>query len=174
VSLAELAGILAATMATSGSRLACAESCTGGLAAAAITGIPGSSEYFAGGVVAYSNEAKENMLGVSTQTIDQAGAVSEPTALAMASGAARAFGADFAFSITGVAGPGGGSEEKPVGTVWFGFYARGVVSAEVRRFAGDRAAVREAATAFALEKMADTARSTIALDNPRNAGVSFT
>jgi len=173
VRLAELAGNLAATMATSDSRLACAESCTGGLAAAAITGIPGSSSYFAGGVVAYSNEAKKNMLGVTDATINQAGAVSEATAMAMANGAARAFGADFAFSITGVAGPGGGSAEKPVGTVWFGFYARGVVSAEARLFAGDRAAVREAAAAFALEKMADTVRSTIELDNPRNAGVSF-
>ena len=100
-----------------GRRLAIGESCTGGLLAARVTERPGSSEYFAGGVVAYSNEAKENLLGVPPALIERHGAVSEPVAEALAAGARERFGADVAIGLTGVAGPGGGTEDKPVGRV---------------------------------------------------------
>jgi nicotinamide-nucleotide amidase len=102
-----------------GRRLALAESCTGGLLAARITDLAGASEYFAGGVVAYSNEAKAELLGVDPELIEEKGAVSPEVAEAMAVGALERFGADVAVSITGVAGPSGGSDEKPVGYVCF-------------------------------------------------------
>ncbi|OHD21825.1 MAG: hypothetical protein A2Y38_20680 [Spirochaetes bacterium GWB1_59_5] len=169
-SAAELAAILK----KAGCTLACAESCTGGLAAAAITGRPGSSDYFLGGIVSYSNAAKISLLHVEPDTIDSTGAVSEETAMAMVRGTAAAFNSDCAFSITGIAGPNGGSQEKPVGTVWFGFYVRGSIHAEKMLFPGDRAAVREAAAVFALSGIAKAVREKFELDNPREAGVSFT
>jgi PncC family amidohydrolase len=98
--------------------LATAESCTGGLIGYSLTEIPGSSEYYLGGVISYSNAAKIEQLGVPAKTIDQHGAVSAQTAVAMAEGARRRFGADYGISVTGVAGPGGGSDEKPVGLVY--------------------------------------------------------
>ena len=169
---------LAEAMRTSGLSLSCAESCTGGMAAAAIADVPGASDYFMGGVVAYSNEAKRTLLHVPERTLLDHGAVSEETALAMARGVAAAFGTACAFSVTGIAGPGGGSAEKPVGTVWFGFCVRGSVSAELRVFPGDRTAVRESAAAYALRRMTESVRGvvdrhTIELDNPHEAGVSF-
>jgi len=154
--------------------LGCAESCTGGLAAAAITSRPGSSDYFLGGIVAYSNRAKTTLLHVDAHTIDNKGAVSEETALEMASGAAGAFKSDCAFSITGIAGPDGGSQEKPTGTVWFGFYIRESSHAEKMLFTGDRVTVREAATEFALARITRLIREKFELDNPRGTGVSFT
>jgi len=153
----EAAAGLPAAFGSRGPSLACAESCTGGLASAAITSIPGSSEYFLGGIVSYSNEAKERLLGVLPGTISSYGAVSSETAAEMARGAAKAFRAESAFSITGVAGPGGGSDEKPVGTVWFGFFARDSVTTERIHFEGDRLAVREAAAEFAIRRMIDFA-----------------
>ena len=102
-----------------GRRIATAESCTGGLLAARLTDRPGSSAYVAGGVVAYANEAKTELLGVDPALIEAHGAVSEPVAEAMAAGALHRFGADTAVAITGIAGPGGGTEDKPVGTVCF-------------------------------------------------------
>ena len=98
--------------------LATAESCTGGLIGYVLTEVAGSSEYYRGGVISYSNEAKIQQLGVPARTIEQHGAVSAQTAVAMAEGARRRFGADYGISVTGVAGPGGGSDEKPVGLVY--------------------------------------------------------
>ncbi len=153
--------------------LACAESCTGGLASAAITGRPGSSDYFLGGVVAYSNTAKTHLLLVDANTLDKKGAVSEEAAREMACGAAAAFKADCAFSITGIAGPDGGSQEKPTGTVWFGFSVRESTHVEKMRFPGDRATVREFAVDFALSRITRLIREKFELDNPRGTGVSF-
>ena len=134
-----------------GLRLATAESCTGGLIAAALTHIPGSSDVVDRGFVTYSNEAKTEMLGVPAALIAANGAVSEPVAAAMAEGAVARSLADVAVSMTGVAGPGGGSAEKPVGLVWFGLARRGqAVHTERHIFPGDRAGVREATVARAL------------------------
>ncbi len=132
-------------------RLATAESCTGGLIAAALTHIPGSSDVVDRGFVTYSNEAKTEMLGVPAALIAANGAVSEPVAAAMAEGAVARSLADVAVAVTGVAGPGGGSAEKPVGLVWFGLARRGqAVHTEHHIFPGDRTAVREATVARAL------------------------
>ena len=130
-----------------------AESCTGGLIAAAITAVPGSSEYFLGGVVSYANSVKAKLLGVPEEILGTVGAVSGECARFMAQGAATALGADWAVSVTGVAGPDGGSAEKPVGTVWFAVSnARsGETKALLRKFAGDRAMIRERSRAKALE-----------------------
>lgn len=98
--------------------LATAESCTAGNVAAAITAIPGSSKFYKGGIVAYSNEAKQNLLGVSAETLEACGAVSEETVTEMMKGALKAFNADFAVATSGIAGPTGGTPEKPIGTVW--------------------------------------------------------
>jgi len=136
-------------------RLASAESCTGGLIAAACTERAGSSDWFERGVVSYSNEAKVALLGVPASLIAAHGAVSEAVARAMAEGIARSSGADLAVSVTGIAGPSGGTPAKPVGTVWFGFALRrdGVVEvqAEHHRFDGDRAQVRRASVRHALQ-----------------------
>jgi nicotinamide-nucleotide amidase len=137
-----------------GWRLACAESCTGGLIAAACTERAGSSDWFERGVVSYSNEAKVALLDVPSSLIKAHGAVSEPVARAMAEGIARSSGADIAVSVTGVAGPSGGTPAKPVGTVWFGFALRREGGFDVQtdqcRFDGDRAAVRHASVRHAL------------------------
>jgi nicotinamide-nucleotide amidase len=143
-----------------GPKLATAESCTGGLVAAALTEIAGSSDVVERGFVTYSNEAKRELLGVLSATLEAHGAVSEATAREMAEGALRASRCDIAVSITGVAGPGGGSAEKPVGLVHFACATRqGTVAAE-RRF-GDlgRTAVRLAAVAQALAMLDEAARS---------------
>ena len=130
-----------------------AESCTGGLVGAAITDVPGSSEVFPGSVVCYDNRIKRQLLGVSPEILETNGAVSEACACAMAEGARRLLGADMAVSVTGVAGPGGGSAEKPVGTVWFAVSSArsGETKALLRKFAGDRAMIRERSRAKALE-----------------------
>lgn len=128
-----------------------AESCTGGLVAAAITEVAGSSAWFDQGVVSYANTAKAQLLGVEPAMLDEYGAVSEKVVLAMAAGARAASGADIAVAISGVAGPGGGSDSKPVGTVWVA-WAMDIHAAQasVFTFDGDRAAVREAALLEAL------------------------
>jgi len=135
----------------SGRRIATAESCTAGLLAARLTERPGSSDHVAGGVVAYANEAKAALLGVDPSLIATHGAVSAEVAAAMATGALARFGADTSVAITGVAGPGGGSEDKPVGTVWFGI---GLAGAEPQtrciRIPGERADVRDRSTTVAL------------------------
>ena len=133
-----------------GLRVAVAESCTGGLVAAAITSIPGSSGYFLGGVVSYSNDAKEAFLDVPHELLAGHGAVSREVAEAMAGGARARFDADLAVSITGIAGPDGGSEDKPVGTVYIGFATPRESGAVYRRCQGDRAAIREQSAGEAL------------------------
>lgn len=143
-----LGGLLAA----SGRTLAVAESCTGGLIAGAITSIPGSSVYFPGGIVAYRNSAKTSLLDVPPGLIAAHGAVSREVALAMAEGSLSRFGADLAIAVTGVAGPGGGSRGKPVGTVWVAVVARdGVRQAHRFRFHGDRDAVRRETVRVSLD-----------------------
>ena len=133
--------------------LASAESCTGGLIAAACTELSGSSNWFERGFVTYSNEAKTELLGVDAALIAQHGAVSEVVARAMAFGAVRHSRARASVAVTGVAGPTGGSPQKPVGTVWFGFQVDGQLTSETLRFDGDRAAVREATVRHALQRL---------------------
>ena len=133
--------------------LATAESCTGGMVAAACTDLAGSSAWLERGFVTYSNAAKTQMLDVDAQMIATHGAVSEPVARAMAQGALLHSAAQVALAITGVAGPGGGSEAKPVGTVWFAFAGPWGVHSEVQHFGGDRAAVRQAAALHALLRL---------------------
>ncbi|HSV51628.1 MAG TPA: CinA family protein [Burkholderiaceae bacterium] len=133
--------------------MATAESCTGGLIAGACTDLGGSSVWFERGFVTYSNEAKTGMLGVPASLIAEHGAVSEAVARAMAEGAVARSQAQVAVAVTGVAGPTGGSAEKPVGTVWFAWQVRGQVSAERLQFAGDRAAVRAATVQHALARL---------------------
>ena len=134
-----------------GRRIATAESCTAGLVAARLTDLPGSSAYVAGGVVAYSNEAKSDLLGVDPALIDAHGAVSEPVADAMAQGALGRFGADTAVAITGIAGPGGGTDDKPVGTVCFCVkLADGTTDVRTMRLPGSRSDVRERSTTIAM------------------------
>lgn len=122
--------------------LTTAESCTGGLIAAACTELAGSSQWFDRGFVTYSNAAKTDMLGVDIDMINQFGAVSEPVAAAMAQGAVKRSAAQVSVAVTGVAGPAGGSAEKPVGTVWIGWCVNGQTTTELCHFEGDRAAVR--------------------------------
>jgi PncC family amidohydrolase len=118
--------------------LCTAESCTGGLIAHLITNIPGSSEYFLGGIISYSNQAKVDLLGVSWNTLNSFGAVSQETVLEMAIGAREKFNADIAVSVSGVAGPGGGTPSKPVGTVWVGLATRNKNEARHFLFYGNR------------------------------------
>ena len=138
-----------------GVTLATAESCTGGMVAAAITDVPGASEVFLGSVVTYANDAKVALLGVDENTLAASGAVSEPVATQMAAGARTRFSADVSVSVTGVAGPGGGSRDKPVGLVWFALESGRAGALPIRcsrMFAGGgRDAVRARATAFALD-----------------------
>ncbi|XKE44957.1 CinA family protein [Halomonas organivorans] len=128
-----------------------AESCTGGGVASAITEVAGSSDYFGAGYVTYANEAKTRLLGVPEALIAERGAVSRAVVEAMVAGACRDSGADLAVAISGVAGPGGGSPDKPVGTVWLAWGGPDRVRSECRHFPGDRRAVREQAVAAALE-----------------------
>jgi nicotinamide-nucleotide amidase len=137
------ARLLGAALSASGKTVAVAESCTGGLLGGAITSIPGSSLYFSGGVVAYGNPAKISLLAVPPRLIAVRGAVSREVALAMAEGALSLFRTDLAIAVTGVAGPGGGSRGKPVGTVWVAVVTGdGVRYAHRFRFPGGREAVR--------------------------------
>lgn len=144
---------LAAQLRAKGWMMATAESCTGGLIAAACTDLAGSSDWFERGFVSYSNAAKTELLGVDAALIAQHGAVSEPVARAMAQGAVAQAHAQVAVAVTGVAGPGGGSIDKPVGLVWFGWAVPGGVHTEVQRFDGDRAAVRAATVRHALARL---------------------
>ena len=147
----ELVGNLARELMARGWMLATAESCTGGMIAAACTDLSGSSSWFERGFVTYSNAAKTESLGVDAALIAQHGAVSEVVARAMAFGAVRHSQAQVSVAVTGVAGPTGGSAEKPVGTVWFGFQVDGVLSSERVLFTGDRASVRAQAVQHALQ-----------------------
>jgi nicotinamide-nucleotide amidase len=147
---------LADALRARGERLATAESCTGGLIAAACTDLAGSSDWFERGLVSYSNESKTELLGVDAALIGAHGAVSEPVARAMAAGALVHSKADWAVAVTGIAGPGGGSAEKPVGLVWLAWCRRGgEPEAERQVFPGDRAAVRAATVVRALEGLVE-------------------
>ena len=134
-----------------GLMLVTAESCTGGWIAKTLTDLPGSSAWFEAGVVAYSYEAKEALLGVNPHTLERAGAVSEEAVIEMVSGALARFGAGVAVAVTGIAGPGGGTPGKPVGSVWISWKRRGgYAQAQLFHFAGDREAVRRQTVAEAL------------------------
>jgi len=146
----ELCRALADRLQARGWTMATAESCTGGLIAAACTELGGSSNWFDRGFVTYSNLAKSELLGVDAAVIAREGAVSEPVARAMVLGAVLRSPVQVAVAVTGVAGPTGGSVAKPVGTVWFGWCVNGVVRTGVQRFDGDRAAVRSATVLHAL------------------------
>ncbi|WNL44798.1 CinA family protein [Dyella sp. BiH032] len=131
--------------------LVTAESCTGGWIAKTLTDLPGSSAWFDAGVVTYSYEAKEALLGVNPRTLERTGAVSEETVLEMVSGALARFGAGVAVAVTGIAGPSGGTPEKPVGTVWIGWKRRGgYAHGRLFHFDGDREAIRRQTVAAAL------------------------
>jgi nicotinamide-nucleotide amidase len=138
-----------------GQRVCTAESCTGGMIAKTFTDLAGSSDWFDRGFVTYSNAAKQEMLGVPASLIEDYGAVSEAVASAMVSGALLHSHADYAVAVTGVAGPGGGTEEKPVGTVWIAAASAGTTMATRFQFDGDREAVREATLESALEMLID-------------------
>ena len=147
-----LAQTLAEALTQRREMLASAESCTGGWIAKVLTDLPGSSAWFECGVVAYSYEAKEALLGVNPHTLEQHGAVSEETAVEMVSGALARFGATIAVAVTGIAGPSGGTDDKPVGTVWVAWKRRGgYAHAEMFQFDGDREAVRRQTVVRALE-----------------------
>lgn len=145
--------VISAQLRARGWLLATAESCTGGLIAAACTDLAGSSQWFERGVVSYSNAAKTELLGVPAALIAAHGAVSRPVVRAMAEGALRHHQAQVSAAVTGIAGPTGGSADKPVGTVWFGWCVAGQTHSEVQHFAGDRAAVRQAALHHALARL---------------------
>lgn len=144
---------LAAFLMNNSWMLATAESCTGGLIAATCTDMAGSSAWFERGLVTYSNAAKTELLGVPAELITQHGAVSEPVVRAMAAGAVTHSHAQVAVAVTGVAGPSGGSPDKPVGTVWLGWSVGGHITTECCHFAGDRAAVRQATVHHALARL---------------------
>lgn len=148
-----LARKLGAALLASGDRLVTAESCTGGWVAQAVTAIAGSSAWFERGFVTYSNASKQEMLGVSAPTLRRYGAVSEATARAMARGALRRSRGSVALAITGIAGPGGGTRNKPVGTVCFAWARGRKMRSETRRFAGGRSRVRRRSVVHALNEV---------------------
>lgn len=157
---ASAAKLLGTVLSASGKTLAVAESCTAGLLGGAVTSIPGSSLYFSGGVVAYGNSAKISLLGVPPDLISARGAVSREVALAMAEGVLSLFRADLAIAVTGIAGPGGGSRGKPVGTVWVAVVALGGVRHAHRfRFPGGREAVRRETVKASLRAAIDVLRT---------------
>ena len=150
VSVALIAERLVALLNARGLDCATAESCTGGGVGSAITSVPGSSSVFAGGVISYANEVKRDVLGVPESVLAEKGAVSSECAAAMAMGVRRLLNVDVAVSLTGIAGPGGGSAEKPVGLVWFGIATAYGARTERVIFSGDRARIRAAAVVHAL------------------------
>ncbi|MBI3158555.1 MAG: CinA family protein [Chloroflexi bacterium] len=150
--------VIADLLVQSGRKLALAESCTGGLVGHRITNVPGSSAYYLGGVTAYSYEAKMRLIGVRPATLDLYGAVSSETVLEMAAGACKVFDADAGLAISGIAGPDGGTAQKPVGLVYFAFHSVGTRSAVSQVFEGNRIAVKEQAAEFALNWLAERLR----------------
>ncbi|MEO0575605.1 MAG: nicotinamide-nucleotide amidohydrolase family protein [Pseudomonadota bacterium] len=133
--------------------VAVAESCTGGGIAKALTDVPGSSVWFGYGVVSYSNEAKQRMLGVRQTTLDAHGAVSEAVVREMADGVRLMANASVAIAVSGIAGPGGGSDDKPVGTVWASWSGHATTLAQMQRFSGDREEVRDKTVLWALQTL---------------------
>ncbi|MGD8498985.1 MAG: nicotinamide-nucleotide amidase [Chromatiales bacterium] len=160
--LEDLSRTLGELLSGRGWTLASAESCTGGWLAKVVTDIAGSSQWFERGFVTYSNESKRDLVGVGAATLDEHGAVSEATVREMARGALSHSRADISVAISGVAGPGGGSPDKPVGTVWFAWARRDGrllrLLSERRQLPGDRAEVRRLAVAHALEGLLELAR----------------
>ena len=151
IELDQLAARLGERLRAARDSVVTAESCTGGWIAKAMTGVAGSSDWFDCGMVAYSYEAKQALLGVRPQTLESQGAVSRETVIEMVSGALVHSGASVSVAVTGIAGPGGGSDDKPVGTVWIGWKRRGgYTRAELFHFDGDRDAVRRQTVAAAL------------------------
>ncbi len=138
--------------------LATAESCTGGLLASTLTDTPGSSEWFAGSVVAYSNEVKAKLLGVRPEILETHGAVSEPVVVAMAEGVLKTIGADISVAISGIAGPGGGSPDKPVGTVWMAWAWASGSRARLYNFSGSREAIKQQSVMAAINGLLSVAR----------------
>lgn len=159
--IASLARRLSGVLSANGRCVATAESCTGGWLAKVLTDVPGSSAWFGYGYVTYSNRAKRDMLDVTSDSLTRDGAVSERVVAEMAEGALRRSGADLAVAISGIAGPDGGSEQKPVGTVWFAWAVRASGPPQVRgtQLRGDRDAVRRKAVAIALQGLLDRADS---------------
>ena len=156
----ELANALIMHAASRGLRISCAESCTGGLIGGAITEVPGASDVFEGGFITYANSAKSAILGVPIQLMDDVGAVSEAVARAMAEGALMAANADLAVCTTGIAGPGGGTDDKPVGLVHIAAAATGRGTLHIRRvFKGDRQSVREQTVETALALLLEQAET---------------
>ena len=153
--IAELAARVIDDARKAGKRIGTAESCTGGLIGASLTDISGASDVLEGAIVSYSNDVKMHRLDVPAQTLEEYGAVSEETACAMARGAREALGVDVAVSVTGIAGPGGGSADKPVGTVWIGVSDGANTRATVHHFSGDRAQVRKHAVFESLKAFSD-------------------
>ncbi len=151
----KLVALLKATSQT----CATAESCTGGGIGAAITSVPGASDVFLGGIISYSNAAKHNILGVKEETLATVGAVSPETAAQMAEGARKALKADIAVAVTGIAGPGGGSPEKPVGLVYFGLSTASGTRTEKALFIGNRDKIRELTVTHALGMLTIAASS---------------
>ena len=154
-SLQKLAAAVVTDLANAGKAVATAESCTGGWIAKTITDIAGSSAVFGYGIVSYSNGAKESLLGVKNKTLDDHGAVSEPVVEEMADGLLHLSGADIAVAVSGIAGPDGGTDDKPVGTVWFAWAVRdganALIDTSCQHFSGDRELVRELTVAHALQ-----------------------
>jgi len=148
---APLAAAVLALLRARGLRLAVAESCTGGLVEARLTAVPGASDVFTGGLVAYADTVKREQLGVPSEVLETHGAVSEESARAMAAGAARVFGAGCAVAVTGIAGPGGGTPDKPVGTVWIAALVDGSTTALKRTFPGSREDIRRRSAQAALD-----------------------
>ena len=153
--LDELASRVIEIFREKGLSLALAVYFTGGMIAETITNVAGASDIFYGSAVTYVNSAKEHILGVARETLEKHGAVSSECAEEMACGARSVYGADVAMSVTGIAGPGGGSEAKPVGTVWFGLAAKDDAETFRRRFDGDRAAVRRQTVEEVLRRLAE-------------------
>jgi nicotinamide-nucleotide amidase len=151
----ELAEALVSELTSGGKAVATAESCTGGWVAKAITDVAGSSAVFGYGIVSYANGAKESLCGVQNKTLEDHGSVSAEVVTEMARGTLSLSGADIAVAVSGVAGPSGGSKEKPVGTVWFAWAVRdgadAVVNTRCEHFTGDRELIREASVAYALQ-----------------------
>lgn len=162
-SIRKLAEALVTELTESGKAVATAESCTGGWVAKAITDIPGSSMVFGYGVVSYANGAKESIIGVKNKTLEDHGSVSAEVVEEMAEGTLRLSGADIAVAVSGVAGPAGGTKEKPVGMVWFGWAVRDgtkvLLDSTREQFTGDRDLIREASVAYALQGVRERIKS---------------
>ncbi len=149
----ELVNRIGSIMLKAGITLSSAESCTGGMVGMLLTSVPGSSGWFLGSVTAYSNSFKTGILNVPASLIEAEGAVSRETAVAMAASIRKLTGSDYSISVTGIAGPGGGSAEKPVGTAWMAVCSSQSVSVEMRRFTGERNVVRRKAADYLLAKL---------------------